>query len=297
MFVADFIGSPPMNFLGFQGGLASGSREIVVQGSRVAVPELREDLAPAEMALGIRPEHIRFDDDSDLRGSIFGAEYLGTTQIVTVDTADGIIKARIPAEIRLKPGETVGLALRQRSGYRCSTKGPAERCARRSTIGRRRCTMAEVRLTGVTKCFGATVAVDRLDLTIADGEFVVLLGPTGAGKTTTLRLIAGLEPPDAGAVISMAGDATALSPAARDTAFVFQQYSLYPHLSVFDNLAFPLRSPARRIPRKRCACASRRSRGCCASITSWTTARPGSRAARCSASPSAAPWCAGPPST
>jgi multiple sugar transport system ATP-binding protein len=108
--------------------------------------------------------------------------------------------------------------------------------------------MADVHIKNVTKSFGDHVAVDGLDLHIADGEFVVLLGPTGAGKTTTLRLIAGLERPDAGTIEIGGHNATTLSPAERDTAFVFQQYSLYPHLSVFDNLAFPLRSPARRIP-------------------------------------------------
>jgi multiple sugar transport system ATP-binding protein len=108
--------------------------------------------------------------------------------------------------------------------------------------------MADVHIKNVTKSFGEHVAVDGLDLHIADGEFVVLLGPTGAGKTTTLRLIAGLERPDSGTIEIGGHNATTLSPAERDTAFVFQQYSLYPHLSVFDNLAFPLRSPARKIP-------------------------------------------------
>jgi multiple sugar transport system ATP-binding protein len=106
--------------------------------------------------------------------------------------------------------------------------------------------MAEVVLDQVNKNFGDTAAVRNLDLTIANGEFVVLLGPTGAGKTTTLRLIAGLERPDSGQVRiggQLAGD---LPPAARNVAFVFQQYSLYPHLSVYDNLAFPLRSPIHR---------------------------------------------------
>ncbi|TPK67895.1 ABC transporter ATP-binding protein [Mesorhizobium sp. B2-4-19] len=108
--------------------------------------------------------------------------------------------------------------------------------------------MADVHIKNVTKSFGEHVAVNGLDLHIADGEFVVLLGPTGAGKTTTLRLIAGLERPDAGRIEIGGHNATMLSPAERDTAFVFQQYSLYPHLSVYDNLAFPLRSPARKIP-------------------------------------------------
>ncbi|TPM25668.1 ABC transporter ATP-binding protein [Mesorhizobium sp. B2-3-5] len=108
--------------------------------------------------------------------------------------------------------------------------------------------MADVRIKNVTKSFGEHAAVNGLDLHISDGEFVVLLGPTGAGKTTTLRLIAGLERPDAGTIQIGGHNATTLSPAERDTAFVFQQYSLYPHLSVFDNLAFPLRSPARKTP-------------------------------------------------
>jgi multiple sugar transport system ATP-binding protein len=108
--------------------------------------------------------------------------------------------------------------------------------------------MAEITLTQVSKRFGAVKAVSDLSLTIADGEFVVLLGPTGAGKTTCLRLVAGLETPDDGRIFIGGVDVTALPPAARDVTFVFQQYSLYPHLSVFDNLAFPLRSPTRRTP-------------------------------------------------
>lgn len=105
--------------------------------------------------------------------------------------------------------------------------------------------MAEVTLRGVVKRFKDKVAIKGLDLTIADGEFVVLLGPTGAGKTTTLRLIAGLERPEQGSVSIGGEDVGSLPPSARDVAFVFQQYSLYPHLSVYENLAFPLRSPAR----------------------------------------------------
>jgi multiple sugar transport system ATP-binding protein len=108
--------------------------------------------------------------------------------------------------------------------------------------------MAEVRLHGVTKRFGDVAAIDNLSLDIADGELLVLLGPTGAGKSTTLRIVAGLERPDAGRVEIGGEDVSIEPPAVRDVAFVFQQYSLYPHLTVFDNLAFPLRSPARRLP-------------------------------------------------
>ena len=103
--------------------------------------------------------------------------------------------------------------------------------------------MAEVALSGLTKRFGRAVGIADVDLTVPDGALVVLLGPTGAGKTTTLRLIAGLEAPDAGTVRIGGRDVAGESPAQRDVTMVFQQYSLYPHLTVAENLAFPLRSP------------------------------------------------------
>src|SRR2546429_5575217 len=136
-----------------------------------------------------------------------------------------------------------------------STSDPI-RC--RSSTGRRagqsapRCMreacMAEVEIRTVSKAFKKTQAVSDLSLTVADGEFVALLGPTGAGKTTTLRLVAGLEAPDSGSVRINGRDVTGDAPADRDVAFVFQQYSLYPHLSVFENMAFALRAPIRRVP-------------------------------------------------
>ena len=108
--------------------------------------------------------------------------------------------------------------------------------------------MANVSLRDISKRFGQIDAVRDLSLVVNNGEFVVLLGPSGAGKTTTLRLITGLERPDAGAIFIDGHDVTRDPPGTRDIAFVFQQYSLYPHLTVYDNLAFPLRSPARRVP-------------------------------------------------
>ena len=108
--------------------------------------------------------------------------------------------------------------------------------------------MAEVRLKQVSKSFGKEAALDDVTMTIPNGSFVVLLGPTGAGKTTTLRLISGLERPDKGEIMIGGKSALGLTPAQRDIAMVFQQYSLYPHLTVRDNLAFPLRSPILRTP-------------------------------------------------
>ncbi|HAK45627.1 MAG TPA: sugar ABC transporter ATP-binding protein [Spirochaeta sp.] len=108
--------------------------------------------------------------------------------------------------------------------------------------------MAELKLKGVKKVFDNVTAVDNLDLEIKDGEFFVLLGPTGAGKTTTLRMIAGLEKADSGEIILDDDVINALNPAERDIAMVFQYYTLYPHMSVKENLAFPLKSKRRNIP-------------------------------------------------
>jgi multiple sugar transport system ATP-binding protein len=108
--------------------------------------------------------------------------------------------------------------------------------------------MADVILHGISKSFGATKALQDVSMTIPDGSFVVLLGPTGAGKTTTLRMVAGLDRPDAGRVSIGGRDMTGLTPAQRDVAMVFQQYSLYPHLTVRQNLEFPLKSPLLKTP-------------------------------------------------
>ena len=109
--------------------------------------------------------------------------------------------------------------------------------------------MAEVILSDVAKSFGSNVALDGVSLTIPDGSFVVLLGPTGAGKTTTLRLVSGLETADRGRIHIGGRDVANLTPAQRDVAMVFQQYSLYPHLTVRQNLEFPLKSPILRTSR------------------------------------------------
>jgi multiple sugar transport system ATP-binding protein len=108
--------------------------------------------------------------------------------------------------------------------------------------------MAEVSLHGVSKSFASQVALQDISMTIPDGSFVILLGPTGAGKTTTLRLISGLDRPNSGDVLIDGRSVLDTTPAQRDVAMVFQQYSLYPHMTVRDNLAFPLRSPIHKTP-------------------------------------------------
>ena len=108
--------------------------------------------------------------------------------------------------------------------------------------------MADVTLQNITKRFKGVTALKDVSFDIKDGEFFVLLGPTGAGKTTTLRVIAGLERQDEGSV-SIDGEVVDdITPSGRDVALVFEQYSLYPSMTVYDNLAFPLRSPLRRVP-------------------------------------------------
>ena len=98
-----------------------------------------------------------------------------------------------------------------------------------------------VRLEGVRKEYGDVVAVDGVDLEIAQGEFFTLLGPSGSGKTTTLRLIAGFERPDAGRIELGGRDVSAVPPYARDVNTVFQDYALFPHMTVADNVAYGLR--------------------------------------------------------
>ena len=109
--------------------------------------------------------------------------------------------------------------------------------------------MAKVELKNLSKSYDKKIlALENINITIEDGQFFVLLGPSGAGKTTTLRCIAGLEKIDSGSILFDNESVTEDQPASRDVSFVFQQFSLYPHYTVYENLAFPLRSPMRKLP-------------------------------------------------
>ena len=112
LFVADFIGSPPMNFLPFRGSLRTGAQAIRLGEREIAIPAAREALPESDLVLGVRPEHVRFSDRGAVRGEVYGAEYLGTTQIVTVTTRYGALKARSPASVSFRTGENVGLDFR-----------------------------------------------------------------------------------------------------------------------------------------------------------------------------------------
>ena len=142
--------------------------------------------------------------------------------------------------------------------------------------------MAELRIRGLTKRFGDVRALDGVELDVAAGEFFVILGPSAAGKTTALRTIAGLERPDAGTVAFAGQDVTHAPVQGRGMAMIFQTFALYPHLSTFDNLAYPLREHgvAAAETRRRVA----RSRRCSASLTPLRASRAPCPAASSSAS-------------
>ncbi|WP_333712072.1 ABC transporter ATP-binding protein [Yoonia sp.] len=113
-FVAEFIGSPPMNFLDFNGGIGAGADTVVLDGITMQVPQSRDGLSGA-LTFGVRPEHVRLDDSAPYRGRVRATEYLGTTQIVTFDTANGQIKARLASGDHVSVGDTIGLAFDPRT--------------------------------------------------------------------------------------------------------------------------------------------------------------------------------------
>src|ERR1700733_14914735 len=101
--------------------------------------------------------------------------------------------------------------------------------------------MAMLELAGLRKNFGETEVLRQIDLSLASGEMLVIVGASGCGKSTLLRMVAGLETPSAGKISLEGRDITSVDPSARDIAMVFQNYALYPHMTVFDNMAYGLR--------------------------------------------------------
>ncbi len=106
--------------------------------------------------------------------------------------------------------------------------------------------MAKVELTNITKRFGKVTALNDVSITIKDGEFFVLLGASGAGKSTTINVISGIELPESGKVFLDNGDVTNAFPQDRNIATAFESYALYPHFTVYQNLMFPLESSRRK---------------------------------------------------
>ena len=115
MFVADFIGSPPMNLLPFEGSLRRGDTRVALYDAEVDVPEIGEDVSPGALTLGVRPEHVTLSDSAAIRGRVFAVEYLGTNQIVTIDIDRAKLKARLPARTAAVVGENVGVSFRAKS--------------------------------------------------------------------------------------------------------------------------------------------------------------------------------------
>ena len=109
MFVAAFIGNPPMSLLRFRSTLKAGVSRVGLNGASVEIPEVREDVGEIDVAVGIRPEHVRLRDEATMRGRVTGTEYLGTTQVVTVTTEHGVLKARLAADVPVEIGTNVGL--------------------------------------------------------------------------------------------------------------------------------------------------------------------------------------------
>ena len=148
MFVAAFIGSPSMSFLACEGKVGRGASAVALCGTSIAVPQLHADVPQDRLVLGVRPEHVRLDDASPIRGEVFGVEYMGARQILTIDTEAGRLRLRAPNQVRAEIGELVGLAFQP---DRLLLFDPATERALASDLVPEAPAMAEVRLEGVVK--------------------------------------------------------------------------------------------------------------------------------------------------
>ena len=295
MFVADFIGSPPMNFLPFDGGLATGAtRDASCDGATVAVPEVREDVAPsASWCSACGPS----TSASTTRRSCAARS---SAPNISAPRRSSRSRPRTAWSRRALPADMPRAHAASRSGSRFDAERlslfeQASGRAIRTALHDGGRVMAEVALDGVTKRFGDDRGGRRdLDLDIADGEFVVLLGPTGAGKTTTLRLVAGLERPDAGTIRIGGRDVTrARAGGARRRLRLPAIFALSAPVGVRQPRLPAALAGAAHAGGRDPAPGRARSPSCCASTDKLEQPRDRScPAARCSASRSAARWCA-----
>ena len=298
LFVAQFVGRPVMNIadatVAEDGGAASvavGERRRLRVPARAAVGMLNGQ-AGGELALGIRPEGVLVSREAaaglSCRSRRTSSSRSAPSTSSTSRSASRLLRARTTSGFVGRAGDRVLARHRPGAGAFLRHRKRAHRSASGWETD-----MARIRLENVTKTFGSHTAVDDLDLDIADGEFFVLLGPTGAGKTTTLRLIAGLEKPTDGHVFIDGVDVTdwgaGRARRGAGAAAIFALSAL--HRAREPRLPAEARRSAS-CPRPRSTSASTAPPRRCASST-CSTARPtGCRAARCSASRSAAPSCA-----
>ena len=193
-------------------------------------------------------------------------------------------RARTPSSARAHPAAIDGAGAAVRS-----------RIAPRAGLSKARAAMASIRIERVSKRYGAVEAVRDLSLVCADGELLALLGPSGCGKTSTLKMLAGIEDVTEGEIYFEDRPVTALDAAQRNVAMVFEDYALYPHLTVAQNIAFPLEIRGR--PRDEIRRATEGALACSASRRRGTRTYGCSAAGRSSASASAGRWCGSPRSS
>jgi ABC-type sugar transport system ATPase subunit len=225
-FVAGFVGSTQMNFL-----------------PASVLPEQAPDGRTESLTVGVRPEAVSLvgpdDDAARLQATVVLVEPLGAKDIVHLELGEHALRAIGTPGRRPRVGE------QRRPGARPGADTPVRRRDGSRPL------MADLRLENVTKRFGSVTALDRVTLEIEDGEFFAVLGHPGAGKTTMLRTIVGLETPDEGDVYAAGERITDVYPGDRDIAIMFQNLALYPDKSVYNNLAFPLKQA--KVPKQQIA--------------------------------------------
>lgn len=253
LFVADFVGSPGMNLI--RGRIARSEGML-----RFAAGALRIDVAgdrpEGEVVLGIRCEHVRPDPRGPIAGRVLVNEYQGMFRFLHAEVGGQVLVARCPPADHTPAGTRVRLSIDPDRICWLDPEGSAEVSAATvrspSLTGlagqAARGSGAALSLEGVSKRFRGTAALKSVTMDVHEGELVVVLGPARSGKSTLLRVIAGLETPEEGRTRFGGHDITAWSPAQRDVAMIFQGFSLYPRKTVRQNLAFPLQAPGRKMP-------------------------------------------------